>query len=392
MSQYDVIIIGAGSMGMSAGYQLAKLNQKVLMIDAHNPPHLYGSHGGHTRLIRHALEECYLPLSLRSQEMWNSIHETAEEIIFRKTGVVTFGYPESEVVQIAMEALKTNQLEGEIFISGDEINQRFKGLNLPSDYIGVFEPNAGVIDAIAAIRFLKNQALALGAELLVHTKVDAIDVIDSSCVRVMAGGQEFEARKVIVTAGAHTQKLLLPLGKKIKNQVSRRTVAWFESDEDLYSDEVFPGFIGKVADGYHCYGFPSINNSGVKIGAHNFGQDLDVEEVNFDFGAYEEDESVVRYFLDRYMPEANGRLIKGAACMYQMTPDEHFIIDFHPDYPNVLIAAGFSGHGFKFVPVVGEILAQLVDKGQTEHNINQFSLQRPGILEDIEEDTPQAFV
>lgn len=315
MSQYDVIIIGAGSMGMSAGYQLAKLNQKVLMIDAHNPPHLYGSHGGHTRLIRHALEECYLPLSLRSQEMWNSIHETAEEIIFRKTGVVTFGYPESEVVQIAMEALKTNQLEGEIFISGDEINQRFKGLNLPSDYIGVFEPNAGVIDAIAAIRFLKNQALALGAELLVHTKVDAIDVIDSSCVRVRAGGQEFEAKKVVVTAGAHTQKLLLPLGKKIKNQVSRRTVAWFESDEDLYSDETFPGFIGKVDDGYDCYGFPSIKESGVKIGAYNFGHDSHVDDIDFEFGAYDEDENVVRHFLKKLHARCQWRIDQGV-CVY----------------------------------------------------------------------------
>lgn len=387
MIRYDVIIVGAGSMGMSAGYQLAKSHQKVLMIDAHNPPHLYGSHGGHTRLIRHALEECYLPLSLRSQAIWDDIDEAVEEDIFKRTGVVTFGHSESEVVNIAIEALQTHHLEGEIFSSGSELNQRFKGLSLPEDYIGVFEPNGGVIDAIAAINFFKKEALALGAELLIDTKVERIEVIGPDCVRVKTADQQFEAKKVIVTAGAHTQKLLLPLGKKIVNQVSRRTVAWFESDEDLYSDEVFPGFIGKVDDGHHCYGFPSINNSGVKIGAHNFGQTIDVADLNPEFGAYEEDESVVRYFLDHYMPGANGDLIKGAACMYQMTPDEHFIIDFHPDYQNVLIAAGFSGHGFKFVPVIGEILAQLIENGQTEYNIEQFSLQRPGILEDIKAET-----
>ena len=340
--------------------------------------------GGHTRLIRHALGEGlhYVPLSLRSQEIWESIEKNTDEDSYKRTGVLTFGHSESEVVKTAIEAGEVYDLEKEVFSNGRDMNERFSGLNLPDDYIGIYEPNGGVIDANTVINFFKKRALDLGAELLTDTKVEKIEVITPEQVQVFTKNACYEAEKVIVTVGGHTENLLEKLGKKIASQASRRTVAWFESDEDLYSDETFPGFIGKVDDGYDCYGFPSIKESGVKIGAYNFGHDSHVDDIDFEFGAYDEDENVVRHFLKNYMPGANGELIKGSVCIFQMTPDEQFIIDFHPDYKNMVIASGFAGHGFKFVPVVGEILAQLIEDGRTEYDIDQFSLHRPEIIKE----------
>ena len=173
--------------------------------------------------------------------------------------------------------------------------------------------------------------------------------------------------------GAWNSKLLSKLNLDIPLQPYRQVVGFFESDEAKYSNDVdYPAFMVEVPKGIY-YGFPSFGGCGLKIGYHTYGQQIDPDTINREFGAYPEDESNLRDFLEKYMPEANGELKRGAVCMYTKTPDEHFVIDTHPEHSNVFVAAGFSGHGFKFSSVVGEVLSQLATTGKTEHDISSIS-------------------
>lgn len=384
MTDYDVIIVGAGSMGLSAAYQLAKAKRKVLLLDGADAPHDYGSHGGHTRLIRHALGEGlhYVPLALRSQAIWNDIEKYGPDDTFMETGVLTFGLSDSEEVKTAMKAALEFNLNCQIFTSGKGMNEQWPGLNLPDDFIGIYEPHAGILDANTAIDFFRDKALDLDAQLETDSAVESIEWLDDKHVRVHTETNSYEGEKVILTAGAYTNQLLESLDLKLAIQPSRRTVTWFETDEDLYSADVFPGYIGKVDQGYDCYGFPSVKGSGMKIGSYNYGHDADIEDIDFDYGNDAADEGIVRFFLDKYLPQAAAKELEGEVALFQMTPDEDFIIDFHPDYSNIIIAAGFAGHGFKFVPAIGEILSQLAQDGETDYDISAFDIERPAIILD----------
>ncbi|MGG3677701.1 N-methyl-L-tryptophan oxidase [Heyndrickxia faecalis] len=376
---YDVIVVGAGSMGMAAGYFLASQGVKTLLLDAFDPPHTSGSHHGETRIIRHAYGEGrdYVPLVLRAQTLWDELEKASGEKIFAKTGVLSFS-PEDHAAFLneAVESANTYNLPIET-MAGVEVEKRWPGISLPAGYRAIYEPDAGVLFPENCIRACRKLAEAKGARLLANTQVTDLKT-DGRTVTVVTESGTFTAEKCIVSGGAWNGKLLENLGLNLPLQPVRKTVGWFEADEALFNADVFPAF---TMDGYEgtYYGFPSFNGSGVKVGRHDGGQAADPDTMNREFGAYREDEGDIRAFLKTYMPRAAGRLKKGKVCLYTHTPDEHFIIDTHPAYPNVAIAAGFSGHGFKFASSVGEMLSQMVLKDNIPHPLPLFSISRPGL-------------
>ncbi|MFD1361899.1 N-methyl-L-tryptophan oxidase [Lentibacillus salinarum] len=378
-SHYDVIVVGAGSMGMAAGYYLAKEGTKTLLIDAFDPPHSNGSHSGDTRLIRHACGEGfeYVPLAIRAQELWNELQHETTETIFRKTGVVTFGPEDSEFVNQAIAGGKAYSLPIDTFNDGEEINQRWPGINAPEGHFGCYEPEAGVLFSGNCIRTYRKFALECGADLLTNTPVDDLEVFENF-VTVQTKDESYTADKLIVSAGAWNSKLLSDLNLDLPLQPSRQTIGWFDSDESLYQSDEFPGFFVDLPTGVY-YGFPSFDGTGLKIGRYDAGEDVDPEYMNREFGIYPKDEGDVREFLETFMPQAAGKLNVGKACMFTNTPDENFIIDLHPEHSHVAIAAGFSGHGYKFSSVVGEILSQLATTGTTNQDISLFSATRPSL-------------
>ena len=379
---YDVVIVGAGAMGMSAGYYLSQKDLNILMIDSHDPPHAHGSHGGDTRLIRHAVGEGleYIPLALRSQELWDELQTHSNDEIFRQIGILNFGYKGSEFLENTIEGAREYNLEIET-LTAKEIQQRWPGLHGEDLEIGYYEKNGGVIMGENAIRTYRRLALSSGAELLINTPVKSIQP-EEDYVRVETENDSFTADKLILSSGAWNGRMLKDLGLNINLQPSRRTIAWFEADEELYSSEHFPGFIGRSRDGSY-YGFSSIDGTGVKIGRYDGceGDDSEPEEMDGEFGTFDRDEEYLRNFLYNQMKGANGKLNKGVACIFTNTPDENFIIDRHPKYDNIYVAGGFSGHGFKYVPVVGEILTDLVTEGETEHDISSFSITRDALYD-----------
>ena len=231
-NEYEVVIIGAGSMGMAAGYNLAKLGKKTLLIDSFDPPHSHGSHHGSTRIIRHAYGEGrqYVPLALRAQELWEELEKESGKKLFDQTGVLCAGIEGTGFIEEAINSAKDFDLPVEI-LSNEEINRRWPGIILPKEYIGCLETNSGVLFSEECIRAYRELGLKLGMTLLSNTVVEEVD-IHSNGATIKAAGKEIQAETVIISAGAWVGKILKKSGIKIPLQPTRQTISWFESDEN----------------------------------------------------------------------------------------------------------------------------------------------------------------
>ncbi|WNS76233.1 N-methyl-L-tryptophan oxidase [Bacillus sp. DTU_2020_1000418_1_SI_GHA_SEK_038] len=371
---YDVIVIGAGSMGMAAGYFLSKSGKRTLLIDSFNPPHNKGSHHGDTRIIRHAYGEGeeYVPLALKAQELWHDLENATGKQLFLQTGVLNVGNEKSDFIQNIISSSKRYALPLDV-LDSIEVNNRWPGITLPNDFIGCFEPTSGVLKCEECIDAYRELAVLQGASILTNSKVKEIVVHDQK-VTVKTEDQTFYSEALVVSAGAWSSSLLSMLDLNLPLKPVRKTFAWFDANEHLYNHRDFPAFAFETSQGLY-YGFPSINSSGLKVGRHDGGEEINPDESILGFGEIEEDEADLIQFLNAYMPSKK-QLKYGKTCMYTLTPDENFIIDLHPVYPNVAIASGFSGHGFKFSSVVGQILSELIISGKADQNISPFSIKR----------------
>lgn len=373
---YETIIIGAGSMGMAAGYYLANQGKTVLLIDAFDPPHTEGSHHGETRIIRHAYGEGenYVPMALRAQELWLELEEKTKKQLFLRTGVLNIGASDSPFIKNVIKSAEMYSLPVEVLSAG-QINERWPGFQFSDDFIGCFEQNSGVLMVEDCIRSYRELAEKNGAVLKTNTTVNSIEATGSSVI-VKTGSEVFTGEKLIISAGKGAGPILQTLGLDLPLKPVRKTFSWFAADEDVYHAGQFPAFT--VNDPYSnevYYGFPSIKGAGVKIGHHDGGQPLHPSEKPADFGTHPDDELDVKRFTGRFMSQEMP-LKFGKTCIYTNTPDSDFIIDRHPTFRNIFFACGFSGHGFKFASVVGEILSQLAVDSKTEWDISDFLIDR----------------
>jgi N-methyl-L-tryptophan oxidase len=373
---FDTLIVGAGSMGIAAGYYLSKAGNRVLMIDAGNPPHDTGAHHGSTRLIRHAYGEgvAYVPLALHAQQLWHELEQQARTAIFARTGVTNIGLPSDPFLQKVQQSATQYGLHLETH-SGTEASKRWPAWQLSAAQVVCFEPDAGVLFCERAISSYRELATALGATLLPDTRVARIDVHGQSSVSVVTDkGERFSGRDLVVCAGKRTRQLLAPLGVDLPVRRVRKCFAWFESGQKVFTPDVFAGFIAESAVG-HFYGFPDLDGSGLKIGRHDAGQPVSADAPLAPFGDEASDLADLQSFLQLHLPAA-GKLRTGKVCEYDMTPDADFIIDRIPACPNVHVATGFSGHGFKFASAIGEALAEGILHGESRIDLSMFSCER----------------
>lgn len=357
---------------MSAGYELARREVKTLLIDAFDPPHTEGSHHGEPRLIRHAYsgDPAYIDMALRADVLWKEVEDRTGTELLVRSGVLSLAdsviysfkdrLTEAERRKVRVERLDV-----------DEIRRRWPALNIPNRFEAMYEPDAGYLYSERCVAAYRQLALAQGADLLVNTPVLNVSAREGS-VTIHTKNGEYHGASVILSAGAWFESFSPFIHLPIK--AVRKVVGWFQSDP-AFNAGSFPGFtLGTQEGGY--YGFPSIGGAGLKIGRHDTGLEWKPGDKLLPFGSEERDEGDLRRVLTAYMPGASGRLLKGAVCKYEHSPDEDFIIDKHPFHSNVILAGGFSGHGFKFSSVVGEILADLVMDGRSRQNIKPFSLSR----------------
>lgn len=363
-------------MGMAAGYYLAKRGVKTLLLDSYDPPHSFGSHHGDTRIIRHAYGEGrqYVPLALRAQDLWKELEQEAGVHLFENTGVLCVGAPESTFLPEVIASAATYSLPLDV-LDAAEVMYRWPGIVLPDGFKASFEPTSGVLYSEECIRAFRKLAVEAGATLLVNTQVETVELAGQGAV-IHAGGSRYTADKLIVSAGAWLGKLADSCGLSLPVKPTRKSVCWFQADEQLYRPSHFPAFSFNLAGGEGYYGFPDFGGQGVKIGRHDQGLPSDPDHLNREFGEFAEDEGEPRRFAEQFMPQAAGPLVQGKICIYTFTPDEHFILDRHPEHPHVLLVGGTSGHGFKFASAIGEVLADLSMTGESKHDLSLFGIQR----------------
>ncbi|MCH8298524.1 MAG: N-methyl-L-tryptophan oxidase [Chloroflexi bacterium] len=373
MPGYDAIVIGVGGMGSAAVYHLARRGWKVLGLEQYGIPNELGSSHGHSRMIRYTLQEhpSYVPLVRRAYELWHELEDAAGERLMVTTGSVRAGPPDSPFFRGAKEACDVHNIPYEI-LTAPELNNRFPGYRFPEEISSVYQADGGFLLPERCIVNYVKAAQEAGAE--VHSQETVLDwEPQGEGVRVRTDRDTYSAGRLVVTAGAWAAKLAPQVAKYTAPE--RQVLIWFQPKRpELFRAETFPVFGIWTEEGRY-YGFPSYGVPGFKIGrAHHLRQQVDPDLMDREVHA--EDEDILRQFTSRYFPLAAGPVLDLKTCIYTNTPDEHFIIDLLPSQPQVSVAAGFSGHGFKFASVIGEIMADLAQHGETGHDISLFRLDR----------------
>ena len=373
MPSYDAIVIGVGGMGSAAVYHLARRGLQVLGLEKHAIPHEMGSSHGYSRMIRYTLQEhpSYVPLVRRSYELWHEMEETAGEELMVTTGSIRAGAPNSPFFLNAQEACDLHSIPYEI-LTASEVNKRFPGYRFPEEISSVYQADGGFLLPERCIVTHVQAAERAGAD--VHSQETVLDwEVRGDGVQVRTDRDTYTAGRLVVTAGPWAANLVPELAAYAVPE--RQVMGWFQPKRpELYAAEAFPVF-GVFTEEGRYYGFPSHAVPGFKIGrAHHLLQKVDPDAI--DREVHPEDEDILRQAVNRYFPLAAGKLLDGKTCMYTNTPDEHFMIGTLDGQPQVSVAAGFSGHGFKFASVIGEIMADLAQNGATEHDINLFRLDR----------------
>lgn len=372
-NRYDAIVVGLGAMGAAALYHLARRGVKVLGIEQHHIAHDLGSSHGTVRAIRKAYFEHpdYVPLLNRSYELWSELEDAAGEQLLNLCGLLLTAKPDSETMR-GLEACYAEHSLPHERLSADDVKERYPQIAPPEDHAALFDPSGGYVFAEASLRHLIDQAQGLGADVRIHEQVQSWKA-DAHGVTVRTENGEISAGSLVVTLGPWAKALLGDLGVELK--ILRKPQLWYDSPHiDRYRPPEFPCFATELDSGFF-YGFPALGDQGLKIAEHLSGTLVD-DPSHIDRALQPGDETDVLDFFQRVFPGFEPRLKHFSICMYTKSPDDHFIIDTHPQFERVIFAAGFSGHGFKFTPLVGEVLADLALEGRTEHPIDFLRLER----------------
>lgn len=369
----QIAVIGLGAAGSAALCGLARRGIRSVGIEQFALGHPRGSSHGPTRIIRltHFENVSYVPLIRRACALWRELESIAGRQLVFTTGIAEIGPADGELVRGTLAAAARYGVPHDA-LDAAALMRRYPQFNVPETFAAVFQSDGGYIEAARAIDAYVRLAVDLGAEIHANERVLALEP-GTHGVRITTDRSVFETAGAIVAAGPWLRGLLPEL--RLPLRVTRQVVGWFEpGDAAQFAADRFPVFILETEHGHH-YGLPAYRRMGIKIAKHHHRGEV-VDADAYDRTVSTDDEAAIRAPLAQYLPGANGRLLAAQTCLYTMTPDETFIIDRMPGFPHIVIASACCGHGFKFSPMVGEIAADLVTRGGTEHDIGQFRLQR----------------
>lgn len=371
---YDAIVVGLGGMGSAVVAHAARRGLRVLGLEQFEPGHAFGASTGRSRIIRKAYFEdaAYVPLLLRAYELWRELEAQTGSGVLRITGMLMLGDTTSAALagtrrSAALHALPIEELS----VSG--VAARFPMVRMRPGEIALVEHDAGFVRPEEAIRAHLAVARARGATLRFGTSVSGWDASENGLVTVtLAGGERYTARTLALCMGPWFVHAAAALGVQLR--VQRNVQAWFRPADARFALGTLPIFFVDRPDfPRQLYGFPDMGD-GVKAAFHGYGETTTPEGLRRDVSDAEI--ARLRAALHDVLPGAAGALESSKVCMYALTPDEHFIIAPHPQSTNVVVAGGFSGHGFKFCSVVGEIVADLIERGESRHAIDFLSPKR----------------
>jgi sarcosine oxidase len=367
---FDVIVVGVGGLGSAAVFHLARSGLRVLGIERFGVPNEQGSSHGVTRIIRLAYYEdpSYVPLLRRAYVLWRELEQVAGEQLLHITGSVDAGPPDSFVFEGSVRSCIEHGLEHEV-IDGAEVNRRFLGYRLPAESMAVFQPDGGFLLPERCIVAHVDAALVAGATVKTDERMLGWEPVGGG-VRVTTDRAVYEGERLVLAAGAWEGELTgLPVSAE------RQVLAWLDPlRPELFSPDRFPVFNLIVEEGRY-YGFPVFGIPGFKFGRYHHLEEVGGPDV-LDREPSQRDERVLREFAERYFPDGAGRTSSLKTCLFENTPDEHFLLGLHPEHENVIVAGGGSGHGFKFASVIGEVVGQLARGESPQLDISLLSPQR----------------
>jgi sarcosine oxidase len=375
MAQFDVVVVGLGAMGSAALYQLARRGVRVVGVERLVPGHDQGSSHGESRIIRLGYFEhpSYVPLLRRTYALWRELEAASGTKLLHITGIAEIGPPDGEVVAGTLAASRLHGLLHEV-MDAAETMRRFPAFKIPPDHVGVFQPDGGFIAVEPAIAAMIAQSQAAGADI--RTSTAALSVAQhGGGVRVQTTQGDIDARSAVIAAGPWIKTLLPDVPAPLR--ITRQVMGWFQPlDPAPFAAGRFPVFLLESRHGVH-YGFPPFASGAIKVARHHHADET-VDPDRFGRAVSAADEALIRAALAGHIPAANGALAAAKTCLYTVTPDRDFLIDRLPGARNIIVASPCSGHGFKFAPVVGEILADLATGGGIGHDISRFRFGRFG--------------
>jgi sarcosine oxidase len=346
----DVTVIGLGVMGSAAAYHLARRGLRVLGLEQFSPAHDRGSSHGRTRVIRQAYFEHpdYVPLVLRAYELWRELESETKRTLLVKTGGLMIGPPDGPIFRGSLESARRHSLPHRL-LSRDELSRTYPFMKFGARDEALWEEEAGVVFAEDGVLAFQERARALGAELRFGVKA-ALPPSGTT----------------VITAGSWLSELAPDVPLRIERQV----MLWFDLPPGHPGTPLFIWDYGTVP----FYSIPDVRGDGVKVAFHHHGEITTPDRIRREVG--EDEIGAMRARLREAIPALAERFRGTVTCLYSNTPDEHFAIGFAAGRKDTLIASPCSGHGFKFAPVIGEIVADLVVDGKTRHGIGPFRLDR----------------
>ena len=372
---YDVIVVGLGAMGSATSYHLARRGARVLGLEQFAPGHTLGSSHGDSRIIRELYFEnpLYVPLVRRAYELWALLEEEAGTELLCQTGGLMIGLPSSGLVRGALRSGEVHGIPSAV-LTREEISARFPAFDLPPGYVAVWDERAGYLRPEACTEAHAMLAARSGAALHYGEPMTRWEP-DGSGVRVTTPAGEYRAARLVLCVGAWTRAALAEL--ELPLLVERQVLVWLDAPTpaEWYGAEKLPIFICELEDGRQLYGFPRLER-GVKTAIYHEGRLSETPE-SVEREVLPADVEGLRAMLASVLPELSMAAVReSVTCLFTNTPDRHFLIDFHPRHPQLLLSTPCSGHGFKFASALGELQAELALEGRTQFDLRSFGLSR----------------
>ncbi|XP_035010939.1 peroxisomal sarcosine oxidase [Hippoglossus stenolepis] len=375
-AEYDCIVIGAGVQGSFTAYQLAQNNQRTLLLEQFVLPHTRGSSHGQTRIIRkaydqdfytHMMEECY--------ELWGQLEREAGVKLYRQTGLLLMGPENSANYQQFKSTLQKNKVPM-VTLTRDNFSQHIPHVNLAEGDGAVVDVTAGVLYADRALKTVQGQFQKLGG--IIRDKEKVTDIEPGPVVTVSTTAGVYRAKSVVITAGPWANRLLAHTGLQLPLEVVKINVCyWKEKVPGSYGvKQRFPCFLLTECEEAkeHIYGLPSNEYPGLMKISYHMGSETDPDQR--DKQTDRSDIDILQRYIARCWPGLLPEPAVVESCMYTLTPDRHFVLDCHPTYSNIVIGAGFSGHGFKFGPIIGKLLCELSMGKVPSYDLSPFRIRR----------------
>ncbi|HKV86253.1 MAG TPA: N-methyl-L-tryptophan oxidase [Ktedonobacterales bacterium] len=370
MARTSALVVGGGVMGLATGCALAARGVDVTVLERHTVGHDWASSHGLSRAIRHeyGAEALYTRMVALSLPLWDELAIETGVRLYTETGVLTLGQPDDGHTLPGYDVMRAAGLPVER-LSARECAARFPQF-IPDDFGAItYNPTGGMLHASQCLVALAQRLRARGGQLREGAMVTRVDRDGDGGAVTLAGGETLLADRVVVTAGPWVHDVLPDLDLPVR--ATRQQVCYFSGlPSASFGVGQFPVFLV----GMEYYGFPLVGPDWFKVGSHRFGATTD---PNAPYAGSDDEVAEVRSFLRRVIPAAaDGTLEMVDRCMYDVSPDEDFILDTLPLAPGIIVGSGFSGHGFKFGVLIGELLAALTLGDTPAVPLDRFRLDR----------------